>query len=160
MKKLLLIRHAKAVHDLSYDDFERPWKHSGIKDAEFMAERLISEKIIPKQLITSPALRTVSTADIFAQYLSLAKAKEDLRIYDASRLTLLDVINGFDNTKDFIGLVGHNPTLEQIIHYLTGNAVDFPTCAIALIEFDLDDWAAVSAQTGTIKWYSVPKDHD
>jgi phosphohistidine phosphatase len=159
MKKLLLIRHAKAVHDLNYVDFERPLKSSGIKDAEFMAERLLAEKIVPQQLVTSPALRTISTADIFAQYLSLAKPKEDLRIYDASRLTLLDVINGFDNTRDFVGLVGHNPTMEQIIHYLTGNTVDFPTCAIALLEFELDDWTAISAQTGTLKWYSIPKDH-
>lgn len=159
MKKLLLIRHAKAAHDLNYVDFERPLKSSGIKDAEFMAGRLLSEKIVPQQLVTSPALRTVSTADIFAQYLSLAKPKEDLRVYDASRLTLLEVINSFDNKKDFIGLVGHNPTMEQIINHLTGNTVDFPTCAIALIEFDLDDWAAVSAQTGTLKWYSIPKEH-
>ena len=159
MKKLLLIRHAKAVHDLNYVDFERPLKSSGIKDAEFMAERLLAEKIVPQQLVTSPALRTISTADIFAQHLSLAKPKEDLRIYDASRLTLLDVINGFDNRRDFVGLVGHNPTMEQIIHYLTGNTVDFPTCAIALLEFESDDWAAISAQTGTLKWYSIPKDH-
>src|SRR6185312_11932181 len=123
MKKLLLIRHAKAVHDTSYEDFERPLKHSGVKDAEFMAGRLLATKTIPQQLVTSPALRTLSTADIFAQYLSLAKPKEDLRIYDASRLTLLDVINGFDNQKDFMGLVGHNPTMEQIIHYLTGELV-------------------------------------
>jgi len=157
MKKLLLIRHAKAVHDMSYEDFERPLKHSGIKDAELMAERLLSKKIIPQQLIASPALRTLSTADIFAEFLSLTKPKEDLRIYEASRLTLLDLINGLDNEKDFMGLVGHNPTMEQIIHYLTGELVEFPTCAIALIEFDLDDWGAVSAQTGSLKWYSIPK---
>jgi phosphohistidine phosphatase len=157
MKKLLLIRHAKAVHDLNYEDFERPLKSSGIKDAEFMAERVLAKKFVPQQLVSSPALRTLSTADIFAEFLSLPKPKEDLRIYEASRLTLVDVINGFDNKRDFVGIVGHNPTMEQIIHYLTGELVDFPTCAIVLIEFDTDDWGAISAQTGALKWYSIPK---
>ncbi|MFB9845070.1 SixA phosphatase family protein [Mucilaginibacter ginsenosidivorans] len=158
MKKLLLIRHAKAVHDLSYDDFERPLRKSGIKDAEFMAERLLAEKIIPQKLFTSPALRTLSTADIFTQFLSLSKPKEDIRIYEASRLTLVNLINGFDDKFDFVGLVGHNPAMEQVIHYLTGQLVDFPTCAIALIEFEMDSWEMISAGMGTVKWYSIPKE--
>jgi len=159
MKKLLLIRHARATHDLGYEDFERPLKKSGIQDSEIMAERLLSGKIVPQYLIASPALRTLSTANIFAQFLSLPKPKEDIRIYEASRLTLLDVINGFDDKDDFVGLVGHNPTMEQISHYLTGQLLDFPTCAIALIEFELDNWAMISAGTGTVKWYSFPKEY-
>jgi phosphohistidine phosphatase len=158
MKKLLLIRHAKAVHDLSYMDFERPLKPSGIKDAQFMAERLIRHDFKPQILVTSPALRTLATAEIFTEYLSLPKAKEDKKIYDASRLSLLDVINNFDDKYDFIALVGHNPSIEQITHYLTGQSVAFPTCAIGLIEFEFDNWSLVSSGTGTLKWHDSPKE--
>ncbi|HTI58005.1 SixA phosphatase family protein [Mucilaginibacter sp.] len=158
MKKLLLIRHARATHDLDFEDFERPLKKSGIRDAELMAERLLAEKLVPQNLVTSPALRTLSTADIFTQFLSLPKAKEDIRIYEANRPALLQVINEFDQKQDFMGLVGHNPTLEQIIYYFTGQSLDFPTCAIALIGFKLDSWEMISAGTGTVKWYSFPKE--
>lgn len=158
MKKLLLIRHAKAVHDLSYMDFERPLKPSGIKDAKFMAERLIKHDVKPQILITSPALRTLATAEIFTEYLSLPKAREDKKIYDASRLSILDVINSFDDQYDFIGLVGHNPAIEQIAHYLTGQSVNFSTCALALIEFEFDNWSLVNSGTGTLKWHDSPKE--
>lgn len=70
MKKLLLIRHAKAVHDNAYDDFERPLRHRGIRDAQSMAEALLKEKIVPQVLVTSPAIRTLATADIFSEFLS------------------------------------------------------------------------------------------
>jgi phosphohistidine phosphatase len=159
MKKLLLIRHAKAVHELGYDDFERPLTPSGIKDAEFMAERLLKKNIIPQLLVSSPAIRALATADIFSEYLSLSKPKQDKSIYEASKVALLDVINGFDDRYDFIGLAGHNPTIEQMAKYLTGQTTDFPTCAVALIAFELDSWQQVSAGTGELNWYDSPKEH-
>ncbi len=158
MKKLLLIRHAKAVHDLNYDDFERPLKLSGIKDAELMALRLKANQPIPQQLVASPALRTRSTADIFAAFLSLPGPLLDTRIYEAGQITLMDVINDFDNEKDFIALVGHNPAMEQIVNYLSGERVDFPTCAIALLEFELDEWAGISSMTGKLSWFSIARE--
>lgn len=159
MKKLLLIRHAKAVHDTSYEDFERPLTPSGIKDAEFMAERLQKKGVVPQILVSSPAIRALATADIFSEYLSLSKPKQDEKIYEAGRVTLLDVINGFDDRYNFIGLAGHNPTIEEMVKYLTGKAVDFPTCAVALIGFEFDSWPQVAAGTGDLKWYDSPKEH-
>jgi phosphohistidine phosphatase len=158
MKKLLLISHAKATHDNAYKDFERPLTDRGIKDAEFMAGKILEDKIVPQVLFTSPAIRTLATADIFSEFLSLSKPKQDGRIYEASRVTLLDVINGFDDKHDFIGLVGHNPTIEDISHYLTKIPLGFPTCGVALIEFPFDSWKMVSGGTGTLKWHAGPKD--
>ena len=97
MKKLLLVRHAKAVHDLSYSDFERPLKNSGIQDAIMMSERLNSESISPQFLVTSPSVRTQATADILSEHLELPKPKENSKIYDASQKTLLTIINQFSD---------------------------------------------------------------
>lgn len=158
MKKLLLIRHAKAVHDNAYKDFERPLTDRGIKDAEFMAEKLQEEKVVPQALVTSPAIRTKATADIFSEFLSLSKPKEERRIYEATRITLLDVINELDNKYDFLGLVGHNPTIEELSKYLTKVPLGFPTCGVALIEFPFDNWKMASGGTGMLKWHATPKD--
>jgi phosphohistidine phosphatase len=68
MKKLLLIRHAKATHDIGYADFERPLKPSGMEDAELMAFIVKKNGTVPQIIITSPALRTQSTADILQNY--------------------------------------------------------------------------------------------
>ena len=158
MKRLLLIRHAKAVHDTAYEDFERPLKKSGMADALTMAERLKSEGIIPQILITSTSLRTQATADIITEHLSMSKAHQDKNIYEASYHNLISIINRFDDKYDFIGLVGHNPSLIQAVDYFTGESPDFPPGAIALIDFEFDEWKLLSADTGNLKWYSNPKE--
>jgi phosphohistidine phosphatase len=159
MKKLLLVRHAKAVHDNSYDDFERPLKPKGIEDATLMAERLKNEGIIPQLLITSPAIRTLATADIFSEHLSIAKALEDISIYEGGEKTLLGVINAFDDQYDFIGLVGHNPGIDQMIYYFTGVDVDVLPGTAVLISFEFDEWKLLSRETGKLTWFGSPKDH-
>jgi phosphohistidine phosphatase len=159
MKKLLLIRHAKAVHDVDYTDFERPLKHSGTEDAILMAERLNSEAIIPQLLVTSPALRTLATADIFAEHLELPKPAEDVRIYDAGQQTLLDIVNQFPDDRNFIGLVGHNPGIGQLLNYLTDESREVSPGAAALITFDIDEWKLISCNMGKLIWFSSPKDH-
>ncbi|MGZ3764453.1 MAG: SixA phosphatase family protein [Mucilaginibacter sp.] len=159
MKKLLLVRHAKASHDINYSDFERPLKHSGINDAILMAERLNSESIKPQLLVTSSSLRTLATADIFAEHLALARPKEDIRIYEAGQQTLLDIINEFPDELDFIGLVGHNPGISQLLDYYTNESRDVSPGTIALITFEVNEWKQISYDSGRLIWFSSPK-HD
>ncbi|MES2810196.1 MAG: histidine phosphatase family protein, partial [Bacteroidota bacterium] len=109
MKKLLLIRHAKATHELGFVDFERPLKPSGLQDAAIMAGRVKEKGFVPQTLVSSPALRTISTANVFSQHLDLPSASEVLAIYDASQDQLVDIISMLNVDQDFIGLVGHNP---------------------------------------------------
>jgi phosphohistidine phosphatase len=157
MKNLLLIRHAKATHESGYVDFDRPLKQSGMQDALFMANVLKRQASIPEIIVTSPALRTLITAQIFAEHLHLPAADTDTRIYDASEHTLVNVINNLPNEYNFIGLVGHNPGISQLLHYLTGQIRDVPTCAIALISFDNDDWRSISTEDGHLTFYDSPK---
>ena len=159
MKKLLLIRHAKAVHDLDYSDFERPLKNSGILDATLMAKRLNTESILPQVLVASPSLRTLATANIFVEHLELPQPIEDARIYDASQQTLLDIIDQFPGDRSFIGIVGHNPGVSQLISYFTKEYPDVPPGSVALITFEADEWQFVSHLTGKLVWFSSPKDH-
>ncbi|HWZ35469.1 MAG TPA: histidine phosphatase family protein [Mucilaginibacter sp.] len=157
MKKLLLIRHAKATHESGYIDFERPLKPSGLQDAAIMAGRLKEHHIVPQILVTSPALRTLATADVIAQHLGLAKAEEIKDIYDANTEDLLDVITQFDDKYDLIGLVGHNPSIGQLLYDLSGRVKNVPPGAVGLIEFDIDRWMAVRPQGGKLIFYDSPK---
>ncbi len=158
MKKLLLVRHAKAVHDTSYSDFERPLKPKGIQDATLMAERLKNEGIIPQLLITSPALRTQATADIFSEHLSVPKPLENKRIYEAGRSELINIINEFNDKYECIGLVGHNPGISEMIYHFTGMDIDVPPGSVALISFEFDEWKLLSHHTGKLTWFGSPHD--
>jgi phosphohistidine phosphatase len=158
MKKLLLIRHAKAEKETSVKDINRPLKYIGIQDARFMAERVKENSLIPQLIITSPALRTKTTAEIFADHLLLPDPEINKAIYEASQQTLLRVINQLPNQYNFIALVGHNPGISQILYYLTGEAREVHTSTVALIEFEVDDWKVVSGDTGQLAYYSSPKE--
>jgi len=156
MKKLLLIRHAKAEHETKSPDFERPLTEKGIKDATMMSQRMVAESVKPQLIIASPALRTHTTANIFSEHLLSHEVETDKKIYDASENTLLHIINTLPDERDFVAIVGHNPGISQILYYLTGKMKDVPTCAVALIEFDETEWKALSMEMGELSYYSEP----
>jgi phosphohistidine phosphatase len=158
MKKLLLIRHAKAEKETATKDFDRPLKYIGMQDAAFMADRIVDEHLVPQVIITSPALRTKTTAEIFTDHLKLANPTSNKAIYEASQQTWLKTINQLPAEYDFIGIVGHNPGISQILYYLTGEAREVHTTTTALIEFETDLWAAISEDTGKLTYYSSPKE--
>jgi phosphohistidine phosphatase len=156
MKKLVLIRHAKAEKDTSVKDIDRPLKYIGIQDAAFMAERLKENSLVPQIIITSPALRTKTTAEIFADHLLLPDPETNKSIYQASQQALLKVINRLPDQYDFIALVGHNPGIAEILYYLTGESREVHTSTVALIDFETDDWASISGDTGKLAYFSWP----
>ncbi|HZY36290.1 MAG TPA: histidine phosphatase family protein [Mucilaginibacter sp.] len=158
MKKLLLIRHAKAEKDTGGKDIDRPLKYPGIQDARFMADRIKEEGIIPQLIVTSPAMRTKTTAEIFADAFRLPDPTNEKSIYEASQQTWLKVINRLPDQYNFVAIVGHNPGVADILYYLTGESREVHTSTTALIEFDIDSWATISGDTGKLSYYSSPKD--
>jgi len=156
MKKLLLIRHARATHKPGYRDFERPLQPSGLQDAAVMAGRLKVHSLIPKLLVSSPALRTISTANVFSQHLSIPAAHEIKGIYEAGQAELVEIVKELPDEQDFIGLVGHNPGISYLLYYLTGQMQDMPTCAVALVEFNITKWNAVH-DNGKLVYFDYPK---
>jgi phosphohistidine phosphatase len=158
MKKLLLIRHAKAEKDTGGKDVDRPLKYPGIQDARFMADLIKEKGIAPQFIVTSPAMRTKTTAEIFADAFNLPDPTSEKSIYEASQQTLLKVINRLPDHYQFVALVGHNPGIADILYYLTGESREVHTSTTALIEFDMDSWAVISGNTGKLTYYSSPKD--
>ncbi|HTH82728.1 MAG TPA: histidine phosphatase family protein [Mucilaginibacter sp.] len=157
MKKLLLIRHAKATHETGYKDFERPLTPTGLHDAAIMAGRLQEHALIPQAMVSSPALRTISTAHVFTQHLAVPEAEEIKRIYDASVSSLVDVVNELNDASDFTALVGHNPGISGLLQYLTDQMEEMATCAVALIEFNASSWSNIGAATGKLLYFDYPK---
>jgi len=156
MKKLLLVRHAKAEKDTGGKDFDRPLKYIGMQDAGFMADRLKEKLMVPEYIVTSPALRARTTAEIFADHLGLPVPATNKSIFEASEKTLLKIINDLPDQYNFVALVGHNPGIAYILQYLTGAAMEVHTSAVAIIDFETDDWASISKGLGTLAYFSWP----
>ncbi|MES2279646.1 MAG: histidine phosphatase family protein [Bacteroidota bacterium] len=158
MKKLLLVRHAKAgSHDMK--DFDRPLTDRGLHDAAVIADKLKKAELIPEYVITSPALRTKTTANILAKILAVKNSGDNKHIYEANTHDLLKTINHLPDEYSFIALVGHNPGISQILYELTGEMREMSPADAALIGFDFDEWEMVHTDTGKLAWYDSPKNN-
>lgn len=163
MKALSLIRHAKSSWTYpELTDFERPLNDRGRRDAPRMAQRLARELgRKPLRLLSSPATRAITTARVFAEALGLdlEAVQIEPRIYDASRKTLLELVNGLPDSAAQVLLFGHNPGLSELAHTLADCPFDeIPTCAVVRLELEIPSWKKAVPGSGRLGAYLYPKD--
>jgi phosphohistidine phosphatase len=162
MKNLILVRHAKSSwNDSAQRDIDRPLNERGRDDAPMMADRLADRGTIPQRVLCSPALRTVTTAEIFANRLNIPKEliQMERQIYLGGPDHLLHLIRQQDSNIDTVMLVGHNPALTDLLNELCQDArIDnMPTCCVAELELPGDDWAGVDFGSAALKNLDYPK---
>ena len=146
MKTLFLVRHAKSSRDdPALPDRDRPLDDRGRRDAPRMGKRLAKRDVKPDLLLSSPALRALTTAQLIADEIGF-KCKDivvDDRLYASSPDDLLAVIRALDNKLDRVMLFGHNPEYSELAHRLSSDIVDMPTSAVAEYNFDTKAWSDV-----------------
>lgn len=161
MKSLCLIRHAKSSWaEENTEDFERLLNDRGSNDAPKMGRKLFEAGFKPDLIISSPAFRAISTARRFSRELAYDPdfIVADMRIYDAHESTLLDLIRHIPEQYKKAVLFGHNPALHQLTHFFTSNGpIEFPTCAVAWLDFNIENWKDINAGNGKLKYYDYPK---
>ena len=164
MKRLLLIRHAKSSWDYPMlADFDRPLNPRGRHDAPMMALRLQGLLTRPFRMIASPAVRALTTAQLFAETFEVPASQIAIepRIYDATPGTLLHLVNTLDEADDPILMFGHNPGFTDLAHLLIDGPLPFielPTCGIAVIGFDEARWQDIVPGTGQLLGFRYPKE--
>lgn len=161
MKQLLLVRHAKSDwEDYNIKDFDRPLGSRGFLNAPEMGRRLKSKNSLPAAIVSSPALRAITTAKLIAGEINFDPKQiiQNPNIYEASEQALLNIVNKFDSNVNFIALFGHNPGITNFANYLAdANIYNMPTCGMVLINFDTNDWLTITGGTGQVLWYDYPK---
>ena len=147
MKTLFLVRHAKADRkdDPTLADRDRPLADRGLKEAPEMGKRLARRDAKPDLLVSSPALRALTTAQLIADEIGCRRRDIliDERLYESSVNGLLRVIHGFDDRFDRVMLFGHNPEFSELAHRLSSAIGAMPTCAVAEFRFDTSAWSDV-----------------
>ena len=159
MLELFLIRHAK-THSPGQGlaDFDRTLNSRGEQDAPRMGRWLAEQRLSFDLMLSSPARRAVQSARLIAGEVGypVGDIREIEAFYNASADTLLAEVQRTEPACRRLALVGHNPGISRLCHLLTGEAVDMPTCAIAVIHFDIDDWQAVHSDAGWVAHYEYP----
>ncbi len=144
LRTLLLLRHAKSSWKrLGLTDHDRPLNKRGRKDAPRLGRFVDEAGVVPDMVISSTALRAAQTAELavvewggdpVAVWYSEA-------IYQADDDGLLAVLAALPHDVSRVMIIGHNPSLEELVTRLTGRSESMPTCSLAIIALHVDHWS-------------------
>ena len=149
MKRLLILRHAKSDwKDPDLPDHDRPLNKRGRHDAPLMGKLLKDEDLKPDLIVSSSATRAKKTAELVAKQ---CKYKGEIVInqalYEAEPKDYLKILERLSVTYKTVLMVGHSPTIEEIIEMITSSSdVIMPTCALAHIRLPIENWADINKQ--------------
>jgi len=158
-KVVLLMRHAKSSwKDDSLPDQERPLAGRGKHDAERIGELLAKRGAAPDLIISSSAKRARSTAKRVAAksgYSGEVRVEADL--YGQGVGAYLWDLASLPETVERPLLIGHNPTMEEAVRWLTHQTIPMPTAAVACIELPIASWSEIaSSPEGALLWTLRP----
>ena len=124
-----------------------------------MGKRLVKRNVKVDLILSSPAKRALATAEVIAKMLNYRR--KDIvvshRLYAGQVDDLLDFIQGLDHKLERVILVGHNPELTELAHYLSSEISHMPTSAIAEFTFDVKSWSAIGKDKPTNMTLDYPK---
>lgn len=158
MKTLFILRHAKSSWDNNaLSDFERPLNERGLRHAPLMGEVMRKNNFSPDLILSSPARRAKETAALVKQAAGIeSEIRFDERIYEATSARLLETLA--EQTGESILLVGHNPGLEELLKFLTGESPPMPTAALAVVDLQMENWNQINSAPGDLRVLIRPQE--
>lgn len=135
-----------------------------------MAAWLRKRKLIPQLVLCSTARRVKETyallrADLGAE----PPVRETRHLYMALPREILAEIGKSPDDINTLMVIGHNPGIGSLAHWLAGQgdrqelarlAEKFPTAAVAVLDFDVEHWTEIDADSGTLRHFATPKGGD
>ena len=135
-RTLVLMRHAKSDWSGVESDLERPIATRGRRQAK-EAGRWLGEHLDELDLVvTSPAKRARSTWKVAGgECRHQPVVDTDARIYTLAGDDLVTVLRDIDDGISSALLVGHNPGLDEVVTWLSGERVEMVTSSLAVLRF-------------------------
>ena len=163
MKTICLVRHAKASQQFfDLADIDRPLIERGYKDAHAMSIKLAVTGFMPGLMVSSPGIRALTTALIFARNLKYPAGSVVLneQLYNATIQNMVEVVHELPETTAGVMIFGHNPSITHIANLLAGEFVEHvPTCGICCIDFEISSWHKIAPGAGKLRFFDYPKNN-
>ena len=125
-----------------------------------MGKALAKRQIRPDIVVSSPAVRAMSTAVLVAREMQYPHDKIVVEpgIYGADVDGLLAIIHGLPDAAGSALLVGHNPTITETANVLSPSSLnEMPTAAVVCLRFSCDHWSEVSKANAEFYFYDYPR---
>ncbi|HEX7113681.1 MAG TPA: histidine phosphatase family protein [Steroidobacter sp.] len=158
---MTVVRHASALAARpDQEDRFRLLDTRGQQQAREMARRLAAAHGLPRRILSSPALRAVTTATLVCEELGLSSGHilTDERLYPGSPTLTLEVIHELGESASHLMVVGHNPGLSELAARLSGEPISgsLPTCGACTLEFARAVWSEIDWASGMNPRLLVP----
>lgn len=160
MKRILICRHAHAEGANHRGDFYRRLDARGREAATGLGRRLALRGVLPELVYSSPASRTLETAELVLGGLGIDPGviiKHDC-IYNQESGLMLELFMVPPPDIDCVMLFGHNPSVALFAARLQSGVADvrMPPCALYAIDFDVESWDACLPGNGIQAFCELP----
>lgn len=150
-RSLWIIRHGKSSWDHEgLSDHERPLAPRGIRNAGEMAEDIFQSGLFPEHILSSSAVRALSTARIMKAIWGIDEKHLEIieGLYFCSSRDVAEIIAETPAEYTRLAIFGHNPTFTDFAnHFLEKGLYNLPTAGIVRLDFDADAWSGLSRNT-------------
>jgi phosphohistidine phosphatase len=159
LRRLLVMRHAK-TEAVAASDHARRLTERGRRDATAAGRWARSVHLLPEYAVVSDATRTRETWSLFALSAGLElEAHLEPSLYAAGPEGSLAVLRTIPAEVSTGMVVGHNPTVAQLVHLLDDGTADpdafrqlgagFVPGSVAVLELT-DGWSGLGVATARI----------
>ncbi|MFD2246415.1 SixA phosphatase family protein [Pontibacter ruber] len=160
MKTLYILRHAKSswkFEELS--DHDRPLNKRGRADAPLIGQELASREIKPGLIISSPAVRAITTATLIGKEIGYEPDEivVDDRVYGADKQELMEIVQEAPDEVDELIIIGHNEAITEFANMLSPQTISsIPTAGVVGLRFDCDSWPKISRDNAEFLFFDFP----
>jgi phosphohistidine phosphatase len=172
MRRLMLLRHAKTENDApSGRDQDRRLDNRGRRDGAEIGGWIGRHPPFPDLVLVSHAIRAHQTWEVAWEAMKDLVPEPQVQLlpelYGADPAQLLEIVRDASAADPpRLMLVGHNPGMHELALALAGSgdtagrkalADNLPTSGLAILDFEIDDWADVAFRRGRLVSFVSPK---
>jgi len=157
-KIILILRHAKSgLKNGDVPDHDRPLNKHGKKQGPEMGILLKELRLIPDYIISSTAKRAVDTSKAVAESCEYSGkiSYGSLLYHQATAEKYIKVLSVVPDNYTKVLIVGHNPTLENLIENLTNRVVLMKTCSLARMDVEIKSWKDIVYERNKINFVNI-----
>lgn len=173
MLRLIILRHLKTGWALpGQRDIDRQLEPRGIADAKIVEAWIGDLGLTPGHIYCSQAIRTRQTLDAITPAFSESpQVTHHPELYSGSADDYLAILESHEAPETLM-IVGHNPSCAALANMLLDRntalapdsdmaaiAYKYPTGAMAVFDFDIDEWSDLRPGTGKLVHFLMPKSH-